>query len=172
MPFDLQVLRGVSTLRSPVLTVLFIVITAFGTAPVATLLSITIGSTPRLHLDRSMFIRLAVAPLGGWMLTEILKRWFARPRPSLVEPLVKATGFSFPSGHAVVASAGYLTLAIVICRRLEHTRDRVVVMIAASILVLAIGLSRVYLGVHYPTDVITGITIGILLAFAVSRRIP
>src|SRR5689334_23126830 len=106
---DLDVLRSIATLRSPLLTIVFITITAFGTAPVATLVSITVGSTRRLNLPRSIFVRLAVAPLGGWACTQILKRLFARPRPSVVEPLVQATGFSFPSGHAFVAAAGYMT---------------------------------------------------------------
>src|SRR5262245_5323366 len=105
MTLDLQVLQNIATHRTPLLTELFIIVTAFGSTPVATLVSVTIASLPVLHLERRMLIPVLVASLGGWTGTEILKRLVGRPRPSLVAHLVEATGFSFPSGHSVVASA-------------------------------------------------------------------
>jgi undecaprenyl-diphosphatase len=167
MTLDLQMLHNIATHRTPLLTYVFIIVTAFGSAPVAALLSITIASLPSLHLERRVLVPIIVATLGGWTGTEILKRWISRPRPSLVAPLVDASGFSFPSGHSVVASAAYLTLAILICPQLHHSVQRFVVFITAVLIVLLIAFSRVYLGVHYPSDVLAGICFGTICAFLV-----
>jgi undecaprenyl-diphosphatase len=85
-----------------------------------------------------------------------LKSFIARERPDLLEPLVDERGFSFPSGHAALSTVAYGVLAIVIARSRLPRPVRLGFAVAAVVLVLLIGLSRVWLGAHYPTDVLAG----------------
>ena len=93
---------------------------------------------------------LPVATVGSMILTEILKRVFQRARPELLD-----SGYSFPSGHATLAVGFYGTLALLLAWRLEGFW-RWTVVAAGVALVLLIGFSRLYLGVHYPTDILAG----------------
>jgi len=98
---------------------------------------------------------LAVSTLGGMVLTTTLKSLFQRSRPELFDSGYEASFYSFPSGHATAAAGFYGTLALLVAWRLTGFR-RWAVAAAGVDLVLLIGFSRLYLGVHYPTDVIAG----------------
>jgi len=98
---------------------------------------------------------LAVSTLGGMVLTTTLKSLFQRSRPELFDSGYEASFYSFPSGHATAAAGFYGTLALLVAWRLTGFR-RWAVAAAGVALVLLIGFSRLYLGVHYPTDVIAG----------------
>lgn len=98
--------------------------------------------------------------LGGVAVTFALKAGFDRPRPDLVAHQMEALSASFPSGHAATAAVVYLTLGAVVARALPRRRLQVYVVAVAVVLTLAIGVSRVYLGVHWPTDVLAGWTLG------------
>lgn len=114
---------------------------------------------------------LLVATLGGTAISEGLKMGFNRPRPDLVAHIVETTSMSFPSGHAMLSAVTYLTLGALIARAQEQRRLRGYVLGAAILLTLLIGASRVYLGVHWPTDVLAGWCLGAawaLLCWAVS----
>lgn len=114
---------------------------------------------------------LLVATLGGTVISESLKMGFNRPRPDLVAHIVETTSMSFPSGHAMLSAVTYLTLGALIARAQEQRRLRGYVLGAAILLTLLIGASRVYLGVHWPTDVLAGWCLGAawaLLCWAVS----
>lgn len=114
---------------------------------------------------------LFVATSGGVVLTTVLKAVFQRARPELFESGYTASFYSFPSGHATVAVGFYGTLAFLIAYRLGGWK-RWTVAISGIVLILLIGFSRLYLGVHYPTDVLAGylaaplwvISVGILYA--------
>jgi undecaprenyl-diphosphatase len=103
---------------------------------------------------------LLTAAAGGAILSEALKGFFARPRPDLVAHIVDTTSMSFPSGHAMLSAATYLTLGALLARTQERRRLRGYILGAAILLTLLIGASRVYLGVHWPTDVLAGWSLG------------
>jgi membrane-associated phospholipid phosphatase len=137
-------------------------VTQLGGAEV--LLAVTLVASLALVLRRRVaHAALMVAALaGGEALNWALKAAFERPRPEFAEPLATAAGFSFPSGHAMVSLTVYGALAFVIARGVESWRIRLLVLVSAVALVLAIGFSRVYLGVHYPSDVLAGYSAGLV----------
>jgi undecaprenyl-diphosphatase len=105
-------------------------------------------------------LMLLVATLGGTAISEGLKIGFARPRPDLVAHAVDVTSMSFPSGHAMLSAVTYLTLGALLARTHAKRRERAYILSAAVMLTLLIGASRVYLGVHWPTDVLAGWCLG------------
>ena len=104
---------------------------------------------------------LPVAVIGAGLLIQVIKVTFQRARPDVFEPLLHETGWSFPSGHSVIAVVVYGLLGY-FALRLSHMRwVRFAIGAATVALVLAIGVSRVYVGVHYPTDVLAGWSLGV-----------
>src|SRR4029077_20675124 len=97
---------------------------------------------------------LLVAVGGGMLLTNVLKGYFDRDRPTVVPHLADTLFKSYPSGHSMMSSVVYLTLAVLLARAMERRRVKVYCVAVALLLSLMVGASRVYLGVHYPTDVI------------------
>jgi undecaprenyl-diphosphatase len=108
---------------------------------------------------------VVVAALGGSLLASGLKALFARPRPDLVPHLAVVYSSSFPSGHSMSSAAVYLTLGALLSRLVKERKLKVYFLAVACFLTFVVGLSRVYLGVHYPTDVLAGWCAG--LAWAV-----
>ena len=107
---------------------------------------------------------VAAAALGTWLFMWLLKDLYARPRPTVVTPIDPPASLSFPSGHSMVSVALYLTLAVVLARTLPARRLRVFVIVVGALLALLIGFTRVYLGVHYPSDVLGGWAVGLCWA--------
>jgi undecaprenyl-diphosphatase len=106
----------------------------------------------------ALFVFLSV--LTGWLASQVLKSFYSRPRPDLVPQLDVVHTASFPSGHATMTALVYLTLAAVIARLTDRTSLRIYVFAAAALISIIVGLSRVYLGVHWPSDVIAGWVLG------------
>ena len=104
---------------------------------------------------------LLVATLGAFALSTVFKLYFARERPDILAADLLPSSFSFPSGHSFLSAAVYLTLGALLTRVVPNTRTRSFVLFMALLLTLLIGASRVYLGVHYPTDVLAGWTLGL-----------
>jgi undecaprenyl-diphosphatase len=103
---------------------------------------------------------LVVAGGGAGILNQLMKFFFQRVRPDLVPSPFHLTSYSFPSGHSMGSIACYGMLAFVIARLLRQRLHRFLVGVSAALLVLCIGTSRVYFGVHYPTDVLGGFLAG------------
>jgi undecaprenyl-diphosphatase len=111
---------------------------------------------------------IGAAALG----VELVKAFVARARPDLLEPVIEEHGFSFPSGHATLSMAAYGVLAVLIGRSRLPPWASTVAIIGLGLLVALIGISRIWLGVHFPTDVIAGWTAGwvIVLGYAAVTR--
>lgn len=135
-------------------------ITAMGSFAVLGILLFSIASFLFLTGRRNAAWVMLVAVIGGVALNSLLKLGFARPRPDLVAPTARIFTPSFPSGHAALSAITYLTIAALLSRTTESHRLRLYVMFLAIVLTFMVGVSRVYLGVHYPTDVLAGWCIG------------
>lgn len=146
---------------TPALTDVFRTVTLLGNA--VTLLGVSLAAVAALLWLRAIsdVVLMALAPIGAEILTVAMKFGFERERPFFSDPLASERTYSFPSGHASVSMATYGALAFVIARRLRGWWPRVVLLSAALVLVLAIGFSRLYLGVHYLSDVLAGLTAGL-----------
>ncbi len=105
-------------------------------------------------------IRIVPAIAGGLALNLVVKAIVERPRPDLAPPGMPVYGTSFPSGHAMMAAVTYLTLAAIAGRALSGAPLKIYVMALAVLLTLLVGLSRVYLAVHWPSDVLGGWCLG------------
>jgi undecaprenyl-diphosphatase len=131
-------------------------ITSLGGVTVLSIIAISV--TLFLLIDgrgrEALFFFAAV--LSGWFLSNSLKLIVARPRPDLVPHLAVVNDPSFPSGHAMVSTVAYLLIAGLLFRSRIDRPLRVFIAILTTILLIAIGASRVFLGVHYPTDVLAG----------------
>ncbi|HEY0053413.1 MAG TPA: phosphatase PAP2 family protein [Caulobacteraceae bacterium] len=128
----------------------------------------------RKHLSAAL---LAVGLAGGVGLSEGLKSLFGRERPPQDFQAVETLNASFPSGHALLAAVFYLTLGVMLTRAFPRTHLKAFVLGAAMTIALLIGLTRVYLGAHWASDVIAGWSVGAawamvlwLIAYAVGRR--
>ncbi len=135
-------------------------ITSLGSVVVVCLLSGAFAGYLLLNGERSAAILMIVSVLGGLLLNDLLKMIFDRPRPDLALPSLRVFSSSFPSGHAVLSCVAYLTIGALVTRRALAAHIRTYVMGIAVFLVLLIGMTRVYLGVHYPSDVLAGWCIG------------
>jgi undecaprenyl-diphosphatase len=102
--------------------------------------------------------------LGTLAGMSLLKDFYERDRPTVVTQIDPPGGHSFPSGHSMISAALYITLAVLIARTLPDRRMRVCVVAIGAGLTMLIGFTRLYLGVHYPTDVLAGWTAGLLWA--------
>lgn len=100
----------------------------------------------------------------GWLISDLLKRFYDRPRPDLVDHLDTVHTASFPSGHAMMSTVIYLTLAALVIRFFQDFRVRVYVVVVAVMISVLVGVSRVFLGVHWPSDVVAGWALGIAWA--------
>lgn len=160
MALDTALLHAVAELRLPWLTISAIDITSLGSATLLALVALCAGGAlVRVRDYRgALQLLLSMAGVGAWTL--LTKHWFSRERPEVVYRLIEVQGFSFPSGHSSGAAALYVTLALVLSRHVHTLRNRSWLIGASLLLALLIGLSRVYLGVHYPSDVASGLIFG------------
>ncbi len=148
-------------------------ITSLGGTTVLALMTALVTIYLLLDRQRSIAIFILASVLGGWALSTALKIGVARARPDIVPHLVEVQDLSFPSGHAMVSAVTYLTLAALISGTRTYRSTRVFIVAAGILLTLMIGASRVYLGVHYPTDVLGGWCAGATWALAcwlIARR--
>ncbi len=150
---------------SPWVEEVFRDLTALGGFAVIALVEAAVVGFLLLHRKYQAAGLVLVATFGGMLLSNVLKGFFARPRPDLVSHLSHVSSSSFPSGHSINSAVVYLTLASLLDRVVERPAVRLYILAVALVLTGLVGISRVYLGVHYPTDVLAGWAVG--LAWAV-----
>ena len=160
-PFDNAVLRWLGAHHTPLLTTIMTEVTPLGTGIVVlTVVGITtafLWHTEHKHSARM----LLAATAGNILLNNVLKLFFDRERPSIFEWGTHAASSSFPSGHAMSATVVYGTVAYLLARLQKHAWSRTITLLLAVIMIVLICLTRLYLGVHYPSDVLGGIIIGL-----------
>jgi undecaprenyl-diphosphatase len=139
-------------------------LSALGSATVLVFMIASAAGYLLLERRGGMLAFLLVATCGGGLIVNLLKPLFARPRPSVVPHLVPVHSESFPSGHSLLSAVVYLTLGALLARVTGDRITRLYLILLAAFLTISIGLSRVYLGVHYPTDVLGGWAAGFLWA--------
>ena len=154
-------------------------VTALGGVPVLGFVSLAVAGFLALSGKLRSLVLVLGATLGGLVISLLLKEGFARPRPDVVPHLTQTLTASFPSGHAMLSAVVYLTLGLQLTALVPRRRLKTYVLVIALLLTVLIGLSRVYLGVHYPTDVLAGWAAGLawavasaLVAHALRRRSP
>lgn len=152
LPFDNSTLQAINALSSPQLDTVAVVSTQLGGTIGVIVLTVGIGLLLWGRRLRQMAALLVVGVSGSMVLNLLLKAFFQRDRPQLWERLVTENSYSFPSGHAMASSALALSMVVVFW----PTRWRWLVVIGAAAYMITIGLSRLYLGVHYPSDVLAG----------------
>ena len=160
-PFDDAVLRWMQHHQTPWLEHLMVEVTMLGTWIVV--LSIVSIAALFLWLTRHRYsaVLLLVATAGGIGLNNILKVGFSRPRPRIFEWGTMVSSWSFPSGHAMSATVVYMTVAYLAARLQTRHVARLATLAVAAAIIAVICFSRLYLGVHYPSDVVAGVIIGL-----------
>jgi undecaprenyl-diphosphatase len=179
--FDERILRALrqpddpSKLRGPYwLADAAIDITALGSGFV---LGLAVAAIAGFLLLQGMYrttLFVVAASVGGWLLNAALKELFQRARPQVVPHMREVLALSFPSGHAMTSAAVYLTLGALLMRISERRVTKLYCMGVAALATFLVGASRVYLGVHYPTDVMAGWLVGLswaLFCWVVERAI-
>lgn len=136
-------------------------ITALGSVVVLAINTVAVVGFLWLSGKRRTAVFLAVATIGGALMASGLKLAFDRPRPNVVPHLAHVSSASFPSGHSMMAAVTYLTLGGMVMAVVEGRLLKMYVLGLAVALSVLIGVSRVLLGVHYPSDVLAGWTIGL-----------
>ena len=164
-PFDLKIISYIQSLENEYLTVFYKMITIIADtyqSAIITILLVTFLYFKK-HYREARFLAITMTTCGLAM--PLLKNIFSRERPNFYR-LIEISGYSFPSGHTTSATTMYLTLAIILLSIMKKLNKYFVFSIAVLGIVI-IGSSRIYLGVHYPTDVMAGICLGISIVSTV-----
>lgn len=160
----LRMLRNSADLADPIgpwwMEIMFKDITILGSTTVLTLVTVAAVGYLIVELKRAAALLVLISVVGGIAISTLLKNAFARPRPELVAHLVDVNTLSFPSGHAMLSAVTFLTIGALLARVQSRLRTRIYLIGVAITLCLLVGVSRVYLGVHFPTDVLAGWSAG------------
>lgn len=147
-------------------------LTSLGSVAVLSLVTLLAVAALLIRKDRAGAAWLFATVASGQLLSSGFKLWFGRARPDIL-PLPHSLSASFPSGHSMLSAIAYLTIGMLLARAMPSRAARILPMVAAIFIVLVVGLSRVYLGFHWPTDVLGGWSLGTgwaLLCGLLARR--
>lgn len=167
--FDQFVFNYLRDFESPQFTEVMRDLTSIGSTSVIGLLGLVTGLILLIHKKMKDLLYLMIVCAGAPVLIVFLKSYFHRERPPAADWLVDfMPGLSFPSGHSFGAATIYFALAYILASRIKYWPKEIIVYAAFFLLILAVGVSRIYLGVHYATDVIAGISSGLIWVSLVS----
>lgn len=158
--FDDAVLRWLGAHRTPTLDAVMLEVTALGTGIVVLMTVVIAALFLWLTRHRQSAVLLGVTTAGGLLLNNLLKAGFGRPRPEVIAWGTHAMSSSFPSGHAMNSVIVYGTVAYLAARLQKRGGARTLTLLVALVLIVLVCVSRLYLGVHYPSDVAAGLVIG------------
>jgi undecaprenyl-diphosphatase len=113
-------------------------------------------------LNKKEGIMLGISTVDTVLINQIIKYIIRRPRPSHLR-LIKQGGYSFPSGHAMISIAVYGFLIYIINKKIENKKLKIILTVLLTLLIILIGISRIYVGVHYPSDIIAGYSISLAI---------
>jgi undecaprenyl-diphosphatase len=139
--------------------------TALGSIGVLAMLTLAVSGFLALDGKRRAALLVLAAVAGGLLGSHLLKGAFERPRPDLVPHRAVVYTHSFPSGHSMLSASTYLTLGALLARVQKRRRLKAFILVLTAFLTLLVGFSRIYLGVHWPSDVLAGWTAGGVWAF-------
>ncbi|WP_299574999.1 phosphatase PAP2 family protein [uncultured Williamsia sp.] len=159
--FDRDVTQWVADHRVDWLTTVFRVITTVGNTAAMTLIAI-VATVVLWRRDRGLALTVLLGSASGWLLMQALKYGVARPRPPERFRVLAIDTYSFPSGHAMMSAIVLGLVAVAAWRTSAWVRGHRAVLAIAPVASALIGASRVYLGVHWTTDVVAGWVIGAL----------
>ncbi|HUR96969.1 MAG TPA: phosphatase PAP2 family protein [Pyrinomonadaceae bacterium] len=165
--FDAAIRYTMRQIQSPMWTTFFLAITKLGSTIYLAIIGSIAGIVFIAYRWFRSLLMLIVAMTGQAALHHGCKLFFARPRPPELINYPPVESFSFPSGHAVASLSLYFALAWIVGSRVENSSIKAIIWIVTAILVFLIGTSRVYIGVHYPTDVVAGFIAAIVWMIAV-----
>jgi undecaprenyl-diphosphatase len=156
MRFDNAVRNAIHTWASPPLTFAMLGITQLGSAPALVTLGVLVIWRLTVQRRRQAVLIFIAACVGAEALSEMLKVVFRRQRPEAFFGYAEPITYSFPSGHSMMSACFYGVIAAILTTRMASSKRRIAIWAGAAFLAVAIGFSRVYLGVHYPSDVLAG----------------
>ncbi len=162
--FDDAVRYRVYSIRNEKLTMFWKFITHSGDSEIVIMLGIVLLLVKSLR--NKYGVKFAIAALSSTALYQGMKYIFQRPRPDIALRLIEESGYSFPSGHSMNCLVSYGILAYLLLRYCENRKLAKLLSIGLGLIIILIGLSRVYVGVHFPTDVIGGWSLGIAVLVA------
>lgn len=164
LAFDAQIIAYVQSFVTPEMTAFVLSLTEFGSVKYVVAFVLILGTGLFFTQHNKLALFVVVASGGGAALNLILKNMISRDRPNIL-PIIEASGYSFPSGHSMGSLIFYGSAAFVIVYFTKESLTKWGSVLALSIFISSIGVSRIYLGVHYPTDVIGGFAMGIAWLF-------
>jgi undecaprenyl-diphosphatase len=157
---DRMVANWLHTLATPILTRAMLLIAELAGARVITALAVTMGLALAWKRRWHWLLALVLVVPGGVLLNELLKIAFRRARPTFDEPILVLTDYGFPSGHTMIATILYGFIGLFLVTIVHSWRWRRRIVVAVVVLVALVGVSRMYLGVHYLSDILAAIAAG------------
>lgn len=165
--FDIAILKFFGKLRISKLNGPAVDITALGSATVSTLVWGASLSILLLAKKRTDAIFLFLTFISSGIGSIIIKLIIKRDRPSLLPHLVEVTDYSYPSGHTIISTTLFLSLALIASQYFNDYKSKILLLSIAAVFTCLVGLSRIYLGVHYPTDIVSGVLLGLSITLGV-----
>lgn len=163
--FDEPIIDFVQSAEASGLTSIMKLFTNIGSTTSVTLLAILTLGVLLWKKYRAQAVLFTIVLVGTGILNQVLKLIFKRERPDF-NRLIDIGGYSFPSGHTMMAFSLYTVLAYIVWRNLKTTGSRIAIAIVAIFMIVMIAVSRIYLGVHFPSDIVGGILASSVWLFA------
>lgn len=161
LEIDYAILTFVQHIRVATIHSAVVDITALGSPTLISIFTIIGILILWLNKDTNGIIYLLSSAIGAGIWTWIIKFFVGRERPQVISHLVVVSGRSYPSGHTLAAAAVYLAIGMLLTRNYASSKIKIAIIISALLIINLVGFSRIYLGVHYPSDVASGIFLGI-----------